>query len=243
MSKHVLNTRLPAGRLATGDGRGTGRRSACWRSEAVARALGLERERRVTPGGSASGARREDQGSPQDEPARAEPGARSAASDQALAELYREESPKLVRILTRKTRSADDAHDLVQDVFFRLARLVGQGAALEKPQAYLRRIASNLLKDRAKTSARRSATLHVVADEESLPGLDQQRLLESRDMLKRVEAAIMRLKPKTREIFVAHRVDGLTYAEIAERTGLSVKGVEKQMSKAIYQLDRMLDRS
>jgi RNA polymerase sigma-70 factor (ECF subfamily) len=41
---------------------------------------------------------------------------------------------------------------------------------------------------------------------------------------------------------LAHRIDGFTYAEIAERTGLSVKGVEKQMSKAIAKIDRLLDR-
>lgn len=144
---------------------------------------------------------------------------------------------------SRRTRNTDDAHDLVQDVFFRFARLRGQGALLERPQAYLRRIASNLLKDRAKSASRQSAALHVVADEETLPGLDPHRILESRDMLRRLEAAIMRLRPRTREVFMAHRVEGLTYAEIAERTGLSVKGVEKQMSKALVQLDRMLNRN
>ena len=53
---------------------------------------------------------------------------------------------------------------------------------------------------------------------------------------------MMRLRPKTREIFMAHRIDGMTYAEIAERTGLTVKGVETQMSRALAQLDRMLNR-
>lgn len=161
-----------------------------------------------------------------------------------LAELYRSESPKLIRILSRQTRSRDDAQDLVQDIFFRFARMRGRWpASLERPQAYLRRIASNLLKDRAKSASRHSAALHVVADEGALPGFDQQRLLESRDMLRRLEAAMMRLRPRTREIFMAHRIDGMTYAEIAEQTGLSVKGVEKQMSKALAQLDRMLNRA
>jgi RNA polymerase sigma-70 factor (ECF subfamily) len=163
--------------------------------------------------------------------------------DQLLADLYRTESPRLVRALSRRTRNPDDAHDLVQDVFFRLARLRGTGHVLERPQAYLRRIASNLLKDRAKSAARQSIALHVVADEERLAGPDQQGLLESRDMLRRLEAAMMRLRPRTREVFMAHRVEGLTYAEIAEQTGLSVKGVEKQMSKALVQLDRLLNRS
>jgi RNA polymerase sigma factor (sigma-70 family) len=162
--------------------------------------------------------------------------------DELLAELYRSESPRLVRLLTRRTRNADDAQDLVQDAFFRFARLRGQGALLERPQAYLRRIASNLVKDRAKSASRQAVALHVVADEEMLPGIDPHRILESRDMLRRLEVAIMRLRPRTREVFMAHRMEGLTYAEIAERTGLSVKGVEKQMSKALVQLDRLLNR-
>lgn len=197
----------------------------------------------MTPSGSAGSPQRRESERPEGDALSSERGQSDGGNDQFLNDLYRSESPALVRLLTRRTRNAEDAHDLVQDVFFRLARLGGQGSLLERPQAYLRRIAANLLKDRAKTSARRSVALHVVADEEMLPGLDQHKLLESRDMLKRLEAAMMRLKPKTREIFVAHRIDGLTYAEIAARTGLSVKGVEKQMSKALLQLDRMIDRS
>ena len=71
---------------------------------------------------------------------------------------------------------------------------------------------------------------------------DVQAQLETRDTLRRLEAAVARMKPRTRTIFLAHRIEGLSYAEIAERFGLSVKGVEKQMSKAIAQIDRMLDR-
>ena len=57
-------------------------------------------------------------------------------------------------------------------------------------------------------------------------------------MLRRMEAALARLSPKTRAIFVAHRLDGATYADLAERHGLSVKGVEWHMSKAIALLHR-----
>jgi RNA polymerase sigma-70 factor (ECF subfamily) len=167
-----------------------------------------------------------------------------AREEALLADLYRSESPKLVRLLSRRTSSSEDAEDLVHDIFFRFARICGRWpSSLERPQAYLRRIASNLLRDRVKAGFRHSAALHVMADEEALAGLDQLRLLESRDMLRRLEAAMMRLRPKTREIFMAHRIDGLTYAEIAEQTGLTVKGVEKQMSRALAQLDRILSRA
>lgn len=166
------------------------------------------------------------------------------ADTAALDALYREESPRLLRSLARRTASAEEARDLVQEIFCRLARL-GSGRLqwVDRPQAYLSRMATNLLRDRAKRNARQMLHSHMPAEEALLAGTDQQRLLESRDMLRRVEAAVLRLSPKTREIFMAHRVEGLSYAEIAQHTGLSVKGVEKQMSKAIAAIDRMLDRA
>jgi RNA polymerase sigma factor (sigma-70 family) len=171
------------------------------------------------------------------------PGTETSVAAVCLDTLYRQESPRLLRSLTRRTASREDAHDLLHEIFCRMARLREAGSLrLDRPKAYLSRIATNLLRDRAKQASRHMAASHVVADEGKLAGLDQQRLLESRDMLTRVEAAMLKLRPKTREIFMAHRIEGLSYAEIAERTGLSIKGVEKQMSKAIAQLDRMLDR-
>jgi RNA polymerase sigma-70 factor (ECF subfamily) len=161
-----------------------------------------------------------------------------------LETLYRKESPRLIRLLARRIACRDEAQDLVQEVFARLARLAGsESRRLERPQAYLTEVARNLLRDRARATARRVPHLHVVADENEVAGPDQTRLLEHRDMLRRLEQAILRLKPKTRAIFVAHRVHGMSYAEIAERTGLSQKGVEKQMAKAIAQVGRLMDGS
>ena len=167
-----------------------------------------------------------------------------SAGSAVLDALYREESPRLLRSLVRRTSSREEASDLVQEIFSRMARL---GSArlrrVDRPQAYLSRMATNLLRDRAKRASRQMLGSHVSVDDVVLAGVDQQRLLESRDMLERVEAAVARLRPKTREIFMAHRMDGLTYAEIADRRGITVKGVEKQMGKAIAELDRMLNRA
>lgn len=77
-------------------------------------------------------------------------------------------------------------------------------------------------------------------EEASLAGPDMVAMLEARDLLNRIQNALMRLSPKTRDIFLAHRVDGLSYNEIAKRTGLSLKGVEWHMTKAISHLDRVL---
>jgi RNA polymerase sigma factor (sigma-70 family) len=174
----------------------------------------------------------------------AEPAAESAGSSApCLESLYRDESPRLVRWLTRRTGCRETARDLVQDIFCRLAVAgLSETLRIERPRSYLGRIAANLLRDRARAAARKMTGSHMSADDASLAGPDQQQLLEARDMLMRIERAMLKLRPRTREIFMAHRVNGLSYAEIAERTGLTVKGVEKQMSRAIAQIDRLVGR-
>ncbi|MES2136947.1 MAG: RNA polymerase sigma factor [Pseudomonadota bacterium] len=170
------------------------------------------------------------------------PDRREADERIRVHQLYQEHSSSLVRQLTHKTGCRELACDLVNESFLRLLRMApGNLGRIEQPEAYLRRISINLLRRWGKAEAFRAAAMPT-PDLAVDPLVDQVAVLESRDTLRRLEQAVSKLKPKTREIFIAHRVHGFTYAEIAERTGLSVKGVEKQMSKAIAKIDRLLDR-
>lgn len=155
-----------------------------------------------------------------------------------LAELHRIHRSRLLRFFARHG-ARQDAADLVQESFVRFAGArAKRGAAIERPQAYFSTIASNLLRDRAKIALRRSLAKHIPADEVPLIGHDPIALLEARDQLERLQASLARLSPKTRLIFLAHRRDGMTYKDIANKTGLSVKTVERRMSKAIANIDR-----
>jgi RNA polymerase sigma-70 factor (ECF subfamily) len=168
----------------------------------------------------------------------------AAESDQRVLvhQLYQEHSQSLVRQLARKTGCREVARELANETFLRLLRMAPGGLGrIEQPEAFLRQVSANLLRDWGrvrKFKERSQAALQPFSEQQ----LDQLAVLESRDTLRRLEHAISKLKPKTREIFLAHRIHGFTYAQIAERTGLSVKGVEKQMSKAIAKIDRLLDR-
>lgn len=115
-----------------------------------------------------------------------------------------------------------------------------RGEDLACPEAYLSQIASNLLRDRAKTALRRSLANHIPAEEVPLTDVDPTAALEARDRLRRLEAALSTLRPKTRGIFLAHRLDGLSYKDVGERFGLGAKGVEWHMRKAIAHLERSL---
>ena len=62
------------------------------------------------------------------------------------------------------------------------------------------------------------------------------------ETLKQLEKAVLSLRRKEREIFLAHRLDDMTYAEIAERTGLSVEQVTQYMARALYKIGQWMDR-
>jgi len=155
-----------------------------------------------------------------------------------LDTLYRTHRLKLLRFVRRWSRT-DEAPDIVQQLFARIAARAAEARpAIEAPDAYLRQAARNLIRSEVRTAERRSTHLHLCLDDVPLAGPDPVAGLEARDMLRRFEAAIARLSPRTREIFLAHRIDGFSYGEIAFRTGLSIKTVEKHMSRAIAFLGR-----
>lgn len=167
-----------------------------------------------------------------------EPGERKGLG---LELLYRNQRLSLMRYFTRNRANAADAEDLTQEAFLRLANADVSATEIAKPSAYLRQIGRNLMRDHARAPARRNEIDAPDLGDSAISEVNELGRLEARDTLRRLEAALKRLKPKTREIFLAHRLDGMTYGEIAERTGLSVKGVEKQMSKAIAHLGRVMD--
>jgi RNA polymerase sigma-70 factor (ECF subfamily) len=61
------------------------------------------------------------------------------------------------------------------------------------------------------------------------------------ELLTRLEAALETLPRFTREVFLAHRVDDLSYAEIARVTGSSAKRIEREMARALFGLCRAMD--
>jgi RNA polymerase sigma factor (sigma-70 family) len=156
----------------------------------------------------------------------------------SLDELYRSERCGLLRFVSGHT-DREHAEDIVQQVFLRVA--AGQGRTeITSPGWYLRRAARNLIRDKARSALRRSEASHVPYEDVALQAGDLVAQLEARDRLRRIEEAVDRLKPLTRQIFLACRLDGYSYAQVAEQTGLSVRGVEKQMHRAIKQLGRHL---
>lgn len=161
----------------------------------------------------------------------------------ALEVAYRSEAPKLARYFRDRLSHADEAVDLVQEAFLRLAARIAQHPVAH-PGPYLQRIARNLLVDRSKRLEHRLSAFHIpIGDGIDLPvGPEQGHHIEANDVIAAYRRALDELPEKTRTIFILHRIDELTYAEIGMRLGISIPTVQYHVARALSHIDAALEQ-
>ncbi len=132
----------------------------------------------------------------------------------------------------RRGRSEQDANDLVHDAWIRLAKyqLVEQ---VERPEAFLMKTALNLSIDAHRALAVRGEEVlpEDVVIVDGKPSADD--VVLARERLARLSECLGRMNDRTRAIFLAHKIDGLSYKDIADKFGISRSAVEKHISKAL----------
>ena len=125
--------------------------------------------------------------------------------------------------------SPQDAEDLRQETYVRLLK-VKQLDPLEcRARAYMFKIATNLVRDRFRRAAVRGQQLP--ADDCDLVSDDPQpdRIADWNQGMQIIKQTLLDLKPRTRQVFLLHVTEHLSYREIAKRLGVNKKTVERDM--------------
>lgn len=148
----------------------------------------------------------------------------------------------LLGFFRRRVRNTSDVEDLVQDVFVRIASR-NSAEPIENLAAYVLRTAVNVLGDRSRRWRSRRVDLHVPfeAEQHSVEEISPERVFAGRQELNEVTAALLSLPPRTRDIFILRRVEGMKHREIAQQFGITVSAVEKHMVKAVRHLSSQLE--
>ncbi len=133
--------------------------------------------------------------------------------------------------LRRRGRSLHEAEDLAQEAWLRMSSRL-DGKTVPNPEAYLIRTAINLSIDdhRARSAQGDHAVLDELIVADVAPGVEEQLL--GKERLDRMWQCLERMPDRTREIFLAHRVAGRTYADIGREFGISESVVGKHVVKA-----------
>lgn len=156
-----------------------------------------------------------------------------------LDAVYRTEAPRLAQYFKFRFRGLEDPEDLVQDVFARLA--AGRPMSeLRDPQGYFKRILRNFLIDRNRKRGRQPGFVSMDGIEPSKEP-DQAHAIEVSQMQEQYRAAVDALPPRTKEVFLLHRVEELSVKTIAERLGISTRTVEWHIGEAIFRIGKALN--
>jgi RNA polymerase sigma-70 factor (ECF subfamily) len=128
-----------------------------------------------------------------------------------------------------------EPEDAVQAAFARFAGLPDPGA-IQNPKGFLYRTACNFVLDyrrRDVVSARSAADIVTLNANADPADADSGRVIESREMLAAVLAAIETLDPRRRDVLIMHSIQELSCAEIARRLKLSPSRVIQLYADAI----------
>ncbi|RSV40689.1 RNA polymerase sigma factor [Sphingomonas sp. ABOLE] len=138
--------------------------------------------------------------------------------------------------VARMTRR-EDAEDLLHEAWVGIAERQVDAA---NSAALLARSAANLGIDAYRRERRFAATTgaDTMRVAETIVDLHplQDEMLIARHRLERLRLGVAQLSPRTREIFLMHRLDGRKYREIAQDLGISQSAVEKHIAKAMGHL-------
>lgn len=141
--------------------------------------------------------------------------------------------------LRRKLGDAGDAADLAHDTFVRIlaasaaTRVQEADWQLREPRAYLTVIAKRLVVNLYRRRALEQAYLDALAllPEPLAPSPEQQAIIL--ETLHEIDTMLDGLAPPVRATFLLAQLEGLGYAEIATRLGLSERTVKRYMAQAM----------
>lgn len=156
----------------------------------------------------------------------------SAASD-SFRLLYREHHGWLYQRLCRRLSFADAA-DLAHDTFIR-ALTADELAEVREPRAWLTTIARNLLLSHYRRRSLEQAYLEALAalPEPLAPSPEQQALIF--EAVGEIDSMLRGLPAPVRDAFLLAQLEGLSYAQIAERLGVCERSVKRYVARALAQ--------
>ncbi len=150
----------------------------------------------------------------------------------AVDVLYSDHHGWLQGWLRKRLGNTFDAADLAQDTFVRVIK-ARTALDIREPRPYLSMIAKGLLIDLFRRRSLEQSYLEVLAamPQEQHPSLEEQAIMLQ--ALMEIDRLLLGLGPRVRQAFILSQFDGLTYPQIAERLGVSVRSVNNHMAKAM----------
>ncbi|HEY8131153.1 MAG TPA: RNA polymerase sigma factor [Thermoanaerobaculia bacterium] len=166
----------------------------------------------------------------------------TAEQDRRISEIVQRERARLRNFIRKRVADPGDAEDILQDVFYELVEAT-RVKPLEQVTAWLFRVATNRIIDlfrKKKPQTLTSEQWMTLDDLLPSPDAGPDALYARGVLLDVLDAALDELPEEQREVFVAHELQGRSFKELAEESGVSVNTLLSRKHYAVMHLRERL---
>jgi RNA polymerase sigma factor (sigma-70 family) len=171
----------------------------------------------------------------------------TAEQNRQISEVVQREAGRLRSFVRKRVPDAGDAEDILQDVLYELVQAHRLMRPVEHVGAWLYRVARNRIVDffrKKRLAALEDALVRSADDEGKLTLAD---LLPSPDagpeaayarkvLLQELNAALDDLPEEQREVFIVHEIEGRSFKELADDTGVGLNTLLSRKHYAVVHL-------
>ena len=170
--------------------------------------------------------------------------------DRRISEIVAEQRARLRNFIRRRVPDPLDAEDILQDVFYKLVEANRLLMPIEHATGWLLRVARNRITDLFRKKKPQSFG-EISVEGEGGELLQLEDLLPSPEagpeavyvrnlLLEELELALDELPEEQREAFVGHELEGRSFKEMAEETGVNVNTLLSRKRYALLHLRKRL---
>lgn len=166
---------------------------------------------------------------------------------EAFERLFYQHHDALTKFAWSMTGSREFARDIVQDVFLKIWRNRSNWVITSDIKIYLFQSVRNQSLNFIQKQMGRSRLEQIYTQEHAIDRIEFDPALTEREgedaakrLIRRIWTLVDRMPPKRRTVFELHKLHGLSYQDIADVCGISVRTVENHIAQALIELRREL---
>jgi RNA polymerase sigma factor (sigma-70 family) len=170
--------------------------------------------------------------------------------DRQISEVVERQRSRLRNYIRRRVADPSDVEDILQDVFFELVEAYRLMKPIGIAGAWLFQVARNRIID-AFRKKRPQAFSNLTGTSEKEESLSLEEFLPSPDagpeaayarsvLIEELEAALDELPDEQRAVFIAHEIEGRSFKQLANETGVSINTLLSRKRYAVLHLRRRL---
>ena len=156
--------------------------------------------------------------------------------------LYNKYHRNLLQYLRRILPDGQEADEILHETYIRLLQQESLDKLEANARAYLFTVATNLVRDSLRKRSRQHQQNHISFNEsqaeDNSPSVDE--IASWEETITALKRVLLSLPPLTRDIFILHRFEQMTYPEISKALQIHTRTVERHMHNAIKRMQHVL---